>query len=126
MLIGAAAREAGVSRDTVRFYTRMGLVSCTERRAGSRSYADYDQDAVQLIRDIKTAQSLGFTLAELRPVLAVYLAGELDQPRQRALMMSKLQDIEEKQRALSAMADFIRTKVAEIDSAQPDQEVRIP
>ncbi|HKA95590.1 MAG TPA: MerR family DNA-binding transcriptional regulator, partial [Streptosporangiaceae bacterium] len=47
VLIGEAARRAGVSRDTVRLYTRLGLVACTSRLAGSRAYADYDEDAVE-------------------------------------------------------------------------------
>lgn len=53
MLIGEIARQAGVSRDAVRLYTRLGLVSCTSRQAGSRSYADYDASAVELIKGIK-------------------------------------------------------------------------
>ena len=67
MLIGEVAREAGVSRDTVRLYTRLGLVACTPRRAGSRLYADYDASAVELVKGIKTAQSIGFTLSEMGP-----------------------------------------------------------
>jgi DNA-binding transcriptional MerR regulator len=58
VLIGEAARRAGVSRDTVRLYTRLGLVACTPRPAGSRAYANYDQDAVELIKNIKVAQSI--------------------------------------------------------------------
>ena len=73
MLIGEAARRAGVSRDTVRLYTRLGLVACTSRLAGSRAYADYDEDAVELIKNIKVAQSIGFSLSELVPIAAAYV-----------------------------------------------------
>ena len=38
MLIGEAARKAGASRDTVRPYIRLGLVTCTPRAAGTRVY----------------------------------------------------------------------------------------
>ena len=65
MLISEAARRAGVSRDTVRLYTRLGLVACTPRPAGSREYADYSQDAVELIQNIKVAQSIGFSPSEM-------------------------------------------------------------
>src|SRR5690348_8548609 len=90
MLIGATARRAGVSRDTVRLYTRLGLVACTPRAAGSRAYADYDHDAVELIKNIKVAQSIGFSLAELVPIATAYVAGRLDDGEQRLLLEAKL------------------------------------
>ncbi|HEX3964846.1 MAG TPA: MerR family transcriptional regulator [Trebonia sp.] len=70
MLISEVAAKAGVSRDAVRLYTRLGLVTCTSRQAGSRLYADYDDSAVELIKGIKIAQSIGFTLSELAPIAA--------------------------------------------------------
>jgi DNA-binding transcriptional MerR regulator len=68
VLIGEAARRAGVSRDTVRLYTRLGLVSCTPRPAGSRAYADYDDAAVERQRRLaEMADSLRAKLSHLQP-----------------------------------------------------------
>ncbi len=114
MLIGEAARRAGVSRDTVRLYTRLGLVACTPRSAGSRTYADYDQDAVELIKNIKIAQSIGFSLAELVPIAAAYVAGRLDDGEQRLLLKAKLAEIEERQRKLAQMSQFLRSKLDDL------------
>ena len=114
MLIGEAARQAGVSRDTVRLYTRLGLVACTSRSAGSRAYADYDRDAVELIKNIKVAQSIGFSLSELVPIAAAYVAGRLDDDEQRLLLAAKLAEIEERQRKLGQMADFLRSKLSDL------------
>lgn len=114
MLIGEVARQAGVSRDTVRLYTRLGLVPCKSRRAGSRFYADYDESAVELVEGIKIAQSIGFTLSELSPIAAAYVAGALDDGRQRALLAAKLDQIEDKRRQLGQMSDFLRAKLADL------------
>jgi MerR family transcriptional regulator, copper efflux regulator len=111
MLIGEVAREAGVSRDTVRLYTRLGLVTCIAREAGSRLYADYDESAVELVKGIKTAQSIGFTLAELGPIAAAYVAGSLDDTRQRELLAAKLSQLEGKQQQLDQMSQFLRAKL---------------
>jgi MerR family transcriptional regulator, copper efflux regulator len=111
MLIGEVARQAGVSRDTVRLYTRLGLVPCKSRRAGSRLYADYDESAVELIEGIKIAQSIGFTLSELGPIAAAYVAGSLDDDQQRKLLAAKLDQIEDKRRQLSQMSEFLRAKL---------------
>ena len=117
MLIGEAARRAGVSRDTVRLYTRLGLVACTPRPAGSRTYADYDPDAVELIKNIKVAQSIGFSLAELVPIAAAYVAGRLDDDEQRHLLEAKLADIEQRQDTLRQMSEFLRSKLNDLPAS---------
>lgn len=119
MLIGELARQAGVTRDTVRLYTRLGLVSCSARKAGSRHYADYDADAVDLVKGIKTAQSIGFTLAEIRPIAAAYVTGALDDDSQRELLAAKLEEIEDRRRQLGAMSEFLRAKLEDLTSPGP-------
>jgi DNA-binding transcriptional MerR regulator len=118
VLIGEAARRAGVSRDTVRLYTRLGLVACTSRPAGTRTYAHYDADAVELITNIKVAQSIGFSLSELVPIAAAYVAGRLDDGEQRVLLQAKLAEIDERRHRLDEMAGFLRAKLSDLpDSA---------
>ena len=111
MLISEVARQAGVSRDTVRLYTRLGLVTCASRQAGSRLYADYDASAVELIKGIKIAQSIGFTLSELGPIAAAYVDGSLDDAQQREFLAAKLDEIEDKRRQLGEVAGFLRAKL---------------
>ena len=121
MLIGEVARQAGVTRDTVRLYTQLGLVPCTLRPAGSRSYADYDASAVKLIKGIKLAQSIGFTLSEFRPIATAYVAGSLADARLPELLAAKLDEIEEKRRQLGEMAEFLRDKLQNLCAAgHPD------
>ena len=95
----------------MRLYTRLGLVTCTMRQAGSRHYADYDESAVELIKGVKTAQSIGFTLAELGPIAAAYVAGSLDDARQRELLAAKLDEIADRQQQLAEMSTFLRAKL---------------
>jgi DNA-binding transcriptional MerR regulator len=122
MLISEAARRAGVSRDTVRIYTRLGLVSCGQRQAGSRAYADYDEEAVELIRNIKVAQSIGFSLSELLPIATLYVAGELGEDRQRAYLLAKLADVEDRQRKLRQMSEFLQAKLSRLQICQETTE----
>jgi MerR family copper efflux transcriptional regulator len=118
MLIGEVARQAGVSRDAVRLYTRLGLVPHKARRAGSRLYADYGEGTVELVEGIKIAQSIGFTLSELAPIAAAYVAGSLDDGEQRKVLAAKLDQIEEKRRQLGQMAGFLRAKLEDLEPAR--------
>jgi len=65
--IGSLADAAGVGIQTVRFYERKGLLKQSIRRgSGDRQYAVKD---AKLIRFIKRAQDLGFTLKEVKALL---------------------------------------------------------
>lgn len=64
---GQVANRAGVNVQTLRYYERRGLLKEPERQASG--YRGYPPDAVQLIRFIKRAQQLGFTLTEIEELL---------------------------------------------------------
>ena len=70
MRIGELANEAGVSAQTLRYYERRGLLG-PARRATS-GFRDYVPAAVRQVRFIRRAQDLGFTLEEIRDLLALW------------------------------------------------------
>lgn len=64
---GRVAKAGGVSIQTVRYYERRRLLAC-DRRTES-GYRLYTPEAVRVIRFIKNAQELGFTLDEIAKLL---------------------------------------------------------
>jgi MerR family copper efflux transcriptional regulator len=68
MRIGELAVAAGLSRDTLRFYEQRGLLSPAR---GSNGYRCYSAATLELLGYIRTAQRLGFSLAEISQNLAV-------------------------------------------------------
>jgi len=69
LTIGRIAQSAGVAIDTIRFYEREGLLPEPRRRPSG--YREYDQSAVSRLRFIRRAKDLGFTLEEIRELLAL-------------------------------------------------------
>lgn len=69
LTIGAAARRAQLSIDTIRYYEREGLLPRAARRASG--YREFDGATVERLRFIRRAKELGFTLAEIRELLAL-------------------------------------------------------
>ena len=67
--IGQVAAQAGVNRQTLRYYERRGILAEPERAASG--YRKYPSDTVRLIRFIKRAQDLGFTLTEVEELLTI-------------------------------------------------------
>jgi len=64
---GELADRAGVNVQTLRYYERRGLLAAPARRPSGQR--EYSEDAVGLLRTIKAAQRLGFTLAEIEELL---------------------------------------------------------
>ena len=71
MKIGEFAHDAGVNVQTVRYYERRGLLPEPDRRPSG--YREYGPDALDRLHFIKRAQELGFTLTEIRELLALRL-----------------------------------------------------
>jgi DNA-binding transcriptional MerR regulator len=69
MHIGGVARKIGLSPDAIRFYERNALLPRPSRTPGGfRQYADTD---LEILRFIRQTQGLGFTLKEVRELLAL-------------------------------------------------------
>ncbi|MGH8284755.1 MAG: heavy metal-responsive transcriptional regulator [Steroidobacteraceae bacterium] len=65
--ISSAAEATGSSRDTLRYYEKIGLVPRAPRSAsGRRAYRDAD---ITRLRFVRRAQSVGFSLTEIRQLL---------------------------------------------------------
>ena len=62
MQIGTLSALTGLSRDSLRFYEKRGLL---QARRAANGYRDYPEEAVQWLGYVRTAQQLGFTLAEI-------------------------------------------------------------
>ena len=69
MTIGALAKRVGVAIDTIRYYEREGLLPEPRRRASG--YRSYGEEAASQLRFIRRAKGLGFTLDEIRELLAL-------------------------------------------------------
>lgn len=107
---GEVAAQAGVNVQTLRYYERRGLLEEPARRASG--YREYSPDAVQLIRFIKRAQELGFTLAEVEDLLRLRGDQETACSEVRTAAEAKIEDIEQKVRHLRAMRRALVVLVA--------------
>ena len=106
LTIGAVAKRVGVAIDTIRYYEREGLLPAPTRRASG--YRSYDESAIAQLLFIRRAKSLGFTLEEIRELLA------LSSDRQRGVKAVK-------QRALRRLA-AIDTRIAELQRVRDGLE----
>jgi len=107
--IGQVAGQAGVNVQTLRFYERRGLLAEPPRRASG--YREYPLESVQRVRFIKRAQELGFTLAEIEELLQLRDDPRIPCHEVRSTAETKIADIEDKLRRLTAMRAALATLV---------------
>jgi Cu(I)-responsive transcriptional regulator len=101
MWIGEAAAQAGVNVQTLRYYERRGLLPRAPRRTSG--YREFPDDAVRVVRFIKRAQELGFTLGEVEELLRLRHESRRDRGRIRAVADRRVHQIDRKITELLAM-----------------------
>lgn len=107
MWIGEAARQAGVNVQTIRYYERRGLLPRSPRRASG--YREFPDESVRIVRFVKRAQELGFSLDEAAALLR--LRKSKDRVRVRAVAEPHLAQVERKIAELTAMRDALKRLV---------------
>ena len=117
MLISEFARATGLSRDTVRFYVRRGLLKpLAGNKGGSNPYQLFTHEHVQTARAIRMAQSLGFSLREIAVLNVEYQARRMTPARAAEIMRGQLARLEEKAAHVGGMISYIHAKLAWLEA----------
>lgn len=112
--IGEVARLAAVNIQTLRYYERRGILDKPER---SRSgYRQYPVETVELVRTIKRAQKLGFSLDEIERLLTIREGGNGACTKARDIAANKLELLNER---IEQLADVKSTLEELIRDCQP-------
>jgi len=124
LTIGKLSRMAEVSRDTLRYYEREGLIEPADKSPAG--YRLYDKDSSRRVRFIKQAQHCGFTLAEIRELLVLRArdAACCGDVRKRAI--EKKRQLEGKIRSMRAISKALDRLIANcVDETRPVGECAI-
>jgi MerR family transcriptional regulator, copper efflux regulator len=117
MLISEFARATGLTRDTVRFYVRRGLLKpLAGNKGGSNPYQVFTNEHVQMARAIRMAQSLGFSLREITALNVEYQAKGITGARGAEIMRWQLARLEEKAAHVGGMISYIRAKLVWLEA----------
>lgn len=113
MLIGILSQESGFSRDTIRYYEKIGLLRLPKLARRKNNYKEYSPAILSRLRAIKELKKIGYTLAEIQQVIASYETGVLDCIVGKGQVLEKVRLIDQqisqllsiKQQLLGAVAD---------------------
>jgi DNA-binding transcriptional MerR regulator len=69
MLIGEVSKQTGLSRDTIRYYEKMGLLRRDKKARRGNYYKEYSDDDLKILHFIQLLKEYGFTLNEIKVFL---------------------------------------------------------
>ena len=115
--IGNLASLTGVSVETLRYYEQRGLVRPAGRKPSG--YREYPQESVRLVRFIRRAQKLGFTLAEVEELVGLRTrawSGDAGW-KLREAAVAKVADFERRIRELTVLKGALSELVSACDQS---------
>ena len=101
MLIGELADAVGLPTRTVRFYERRGLLPQPQR--APNGYRVYDDAALSRLRFIRSTQTAGLTLAEIRSIIEISDSGAAPCTHVDALLDTKLTEVRQRRQDLAVL-----------------------
>lgn len=105
MNIGAAAQASGVSAKMIRYYEQQGLIGAARRTdAGYRVYAEQD---VEVLRFVRRARDLGFSVEWIKNLLALWQDQDRHSSDVRALAQEHVIQLQQKIASMQQMVDTL-------------------
>lgn len=94
MQIGQLCRTTGMTKDTIRFYEKIGLLPPVKRKPNG--YKDYPESIIEQLKLLKHAKELGFTLNEIKELAALFFSKQLEITDINGYLKIKVQEIDDK------------------------------
>ena len=112
--IGDVSKESGIGIEALRFYERSGLLG---KPARSRSgYRLYDEAVLERLDFIKKAQTLGFSLDEIRRIIEDAKAGDSPCEEVREIVRRRLSELDERMREMRRYRKELAETLVEWDT----------
>ncbi|WP_430912273.1 Cu(I)-responsive transcriptional regulator [Methylobacterium sp. sgz302541] len=110
MNIGQAAKASGVSAKMIRYYEQTGLIPRADRR--DSGYRDYSSADVHVLRFIRRARDLGFSVAEIDELLNLWRDRSRQSADVKRIASGHIGKLRERIADLQQMANTLQTLIA--------------
>ncbi|WP_163627744.1 MerR family transcriptional regulator [Muricauda sp. TY007] len=118
MQIGQLSKKTGLSRDTIRFYEKKGLIPTALKQNEFNSYKNYSHETLEKLLIIKKMKGFGFTLNEISDFLGLMEFNTASCENVSQKMLEKVRLIDKKMKELNEMKSLI---IGSLDSCAPEE-----
>jgi MerR family transcriptional regulator, copper efflux regulator len=121
--IGQVAKETDLSIETLRFYERSGLIPEPPRKESG--YRQYPEEIIPVLKFIRNAKDLGFTLNEIKELLSLRCTPGATKSDVRDRTNRKIAEIDRKIAMMERMKKTLTNLVKGCDGKGPASECPI-
>ncbi len=114
MLIGELSKKSGVSRDTIRYYEKMGLLSVLPTRR-ENNYKEYAPNSVDVLKMVAIGKNLGFKLNETKEFLSFWEQNDTDNERMNQMVLQKIEEIDERIKVLTVFRQNLQNALVKCE-----------
>lgn len=114
MLINELSKKTGFSKDTIRFYEKEGMLDATVVNRSDNNYRNYTEQAIERLNFIKQAKTFGFTLKEIKKIIAEWDSFSSEQAID--FIQIKIKEIESKINKLQNFKAYLWSKKARLEA----------
>ncbi|MCH9736779.1 MAG: MerR family transcriptional regulator [Actinomycetia bacterium] len=123
MRTSEVAAQAQVNTQTLRYYERRGLLPKPERTQSG--YRVYTPSAVRVVRFVKRAQQLGFTLDDIEDLLQLAEGGPESCQEARTMARQRISDLQLRINELAVMRDALARLIDTCDQPRTERDCPI-
>lgn len=103
MLIGEVAKRTGFSKDTIRWYEKIGLIKLDRKQRRANNYKEYPNEIIDRLLAIQRMKAIGFTIKEIEALLVLDDADLFACGHVGPIVQSKLEKVKQQIRKLQAI-----------------------
>ena len=115
MLIGELSKQTGLSKDTIRFYEKLGLITASSNNMETKSYKRYSLETIERLSTSVQGKGLGFTLSEIKQLLDEWGGGEISKQDLIEIVERKIEEVIKKKQQLESIETYLVNKLNKLN-----------
>lgn len=126
MLIGELVERSGLTKDTIRFYEKKGLISVDRKSRRENNYKEYPDQILDKLLLIKKLKEMGFTLNEIDTFLDLWREEDASCKNLKFTLQNKINLVTEQIQKFSELKDRLSLSLTKCNNDDCEFEKTIP
>jgi len=126
MLIGELVERSGLTKDTIRFYEKKGLIALAAKSRRDNNYKEYSEQVLEKLTLIRKLKDMGFTLNEINTFLELWRDEDASCKNLKYTLENKILLVNEQMLRLAELKNRLMESVINCNNNDCEFEKSIP
>jgi MerR family copper efflux transcriptional regulator len=126
MLIGELVEKSGLTKDTIRFYEKKGLINLDRKSRRENNYKEYSEQVLEKLMLIRKLKEMGFTLNEIDTFLELWREEDASCKNLKFTLENKVALVNEQMQKLAELKERLTQSLTKCNNDDCEFEKTIP